>query len=154
MPSRLATPDAPIPSSSSRLTSSALMLLGRPLYTPRSLAALMPSIWLVDDVLEVSERPREAVDACHDEGVAGPEEGYERLQLGAAIAARAGLLLTADHGAAGGRQGGLLKTQILIRRGYAGVAVQVWSGVGVRGLLRLLAGALRHALPPNVSFAS
>ncbi len=71
------------------------------------------------DVLQVLQRAGEAVNAGHDQGVAGLHEVEQHLQLGPSIARAAAGLPGADHAAAGGTQRMLLNGEVLVERADA-----------------------------------
>jgi hypothetical protein len=76
-----------------------------------------------NDVLQVADGSRQAIDARHDEHVALADEIKKDAKLGAALARRSRHLLGADDVTAGRVEGLLLNREILIDRADARVSV-------------------------------
>lgn len=82
-----------------------------------------PLLERLHDVLQILDAACQAVDTRDHEGVSGPQERQQQGEFGAAVARGPADLLRA-HDVAGGRpQGGLLRPEVLVDRGHAGVTV-------------------------------
>ncbi len=82
------------------------------------------ALQLVYDVLQVSHRADEAIDAGHNQGVSGLHEVEQHLQLSSPIAAGTAGLLSANDSAAGRLEGCTLDRKILVESADACVAVE------------------------------
>ena len=84
----------------------------------------------VNDVLQILHGACEAVNARHDNRIALADAFEEHLQLCAAVAARAGLLLGENLQAASRFEGGLLDAEVLI--GSRDARITENAGAGIR----------------------
>src|SRR5262249_36189827 len=81
-----------------------------------------PSLQRPHNVLKVSDRARQAINARDDEGVPFPDEIENGRKLGAPLRTRTACLLLADDIAARGLERLDLNREVLIRGAYAGVS--------------------------------
>jgi len=73
-----------------------------------------PCLYGPDNILQVADAARQAIDAGDHQHVAGPEEVEDDPQLLSTLSGRTAALLGADRFAARGSQGSLLHREILI----------------------------------------